>query len=164
MIHIKEEIEDFPILKKQILDLLEKIPTVKNQISCQYLENQNPDWHCSVGSLEELEEKDETKYNLIHPALTGSEIETLIKKYNGYRARIMVMPPRQTYSVHSDFSPRIHIPILTNDQCWMIWPYHSKCARLVEGKAYWTDTTKFHTAINGHKNETRVHLVFCVSQ
>lgn len=164
MIYVKEDLSDFSILKKEVLDLVSKIPLEKNQISCQYPKNKDPDWYSSVGRLEQLEEKQETKYDQIHPELRGSMIEKIIERYKGYRARIMVMPPRQTYSIHADLTPRLHIPIDTNDQCWMIWPYDSKCVRLAEGKVYWTDTRKHHTAINGHETKTRIHLVICVAE
>ena len=74
----------------------------------------------------------------------------------------MIMEPRKSYSIHRDIFKRVHIPIITNEQCWMIWPYENECHQLQTGKSYITDTTKSHTFINGHINLTRIHLVMSV--
>lgn len=155
------KIEDFQLLLQEVETVIQKVGFEKNQIICQSLET-NPDcWHVGIGSIEELEEKEERKYNKIHSELKGTYLEKIIKQHNGYRTRIMLMPPRQCYSIHADPSKRIHIPIITNDQCWMVWPKNSSCYQLMVERAYITNTTQPHTFINGGL-ENRIHVIICV--
>lgn len=158
-IKILHRIENHPLLVKEILALIDEVGVDQNQISCQMTTQSSEDWFESVGPLEDLPEGDETKYKFVPERLAGTEIEKLIEKYQGFRTRIMVMGPRKCYSVHSDLTPRIHIPIVTNDQAWMIWPYDNICYNLKPGVSYWTDTRKSHTFLNGDKTATRIHLV-----
>lgn len=71
------------------------------------------------------------------------------------------MPPRKCYSVHQDPTPRLHIPIITNEHCWMVWPKDQFCVHLNEGYVYWTNTQKYHSFLNGG-TEDRIHIVMCV--
>ena len=155
------KIDDFEILQNEINNIIQKIGFEKNQIICQSLENNPNQWHLGVGSIEELEEKEEKKYNHLHADLVGSYLEKIIKQHNAYRTRIMLMNPRQCYSIHSDPSKRLHIPIVTNDQCWMVWPKFNACYQLETTRCYLTDTTKPHTFINGG-TENRIHIVMCI--
>jgi len=152
----------FKKLKEEVLDLINKIKVEKNQIICQTINYEEPNWEIGIGSIEELDEKEERSYRFINPELSGTEIEKFILYHKGFRTRIMIMPPRQCYSIHSDPAPRIHLPIHTNNQCWMIWPQDSKCFQLIEGVVYRTDTRKSHTFINGSGNERRIHLVMSI--
>jgi len=162
MIRPLYKLTNFKNLKQEILDLISKVQPEDNQIICQGLDITSVEWFKGTGRIEELEIKEEKKYQYIHPHLTGTELEKIIKNHNGFRTRIMTMPPRQCYSIHADPTPRIHIPIVTNDQCWMIWPTKSKCFQLKEEIVFWTDTRIPHTFINGSKDEHRVHVVMCI--
>jgi len=155
---------NFEELKKEVQELLDKKPHDQNQIICQSLSEDDENWYTGIGSIEELEIKEEKSYKFINKSLKNTEIEKLINKHQGFRARIMIMPPRQCYSVHADPAPRIHIPIVTNDQCWMIWPTRSNCFQLKEEIVYWTDTRIPHTFINGSKENYRIHIVMCVGK
>lgn len=157
---IKEKI-DFDQLKIEVLDALEKHSDGSNQIILQTLTEGVEDWNTGVGRVEELDIKMENDYVYIQPSLAGSELERIMKQYNAFRTRIMRMPAKFCYSVHKDATPRIHIPIITNTQAWMVWPYDSKTFLLRESLIYWTDTTKHHTFFNG-SDEDRIHLVMCV--
>jgi hypothetical protein len=157
----KLEKETFNILYKEVLDIIELVGPNKSQIICQGLEPDASDWDTGVGRIEELEISEEKKYCHIHPYLKDSILESIIKKHNAYRARIMIMNSRKCYSVHADPTPRIHVPIITNSQAWMVWPNHSKCSQLIPGYVYWTDTTKKHTFLNGGI-ESRIHIVMCI--
>jgi hypothetical protein len=155
---------EFVVLKNEVQNLLAELAYENNQIICQScIENDN-NWYTGIGSIEELEIKEERSYKFINESLKDTQIEKLIKKHNGFRTRIMVMPPRQCYSIHADPTPRIHIPIITNDQCWMVWPTKSSCFQLKEGNVYWTNTKIPHTFINGSKDESRVHIVMCIDE
>ena len=159
-----ENIENFPKLAEEIMELISKVQFKDNQISCQGLTADQDDWHSSVGSLKKLDDQNEENYIHINKSLQGTVIESVITRFGGYRARIMSMGPRKCYSVHADPTPRIHVPIITNDQCWITWPYDNYSQHLVEGRAFWTDTTKQHSAYNGHEMLERIHLVMCVKQ
>jgi hypothetical protein len=153
---------NFSLLVQEVNEIIDLVGFEKNQIICQSLEPQAEDWHCGIGSIEELEEKEEKRYCYLNSKLENSILGELIKKHNGFRTRIMLMPPRQCYSIHADPTPRLHIPIVTNDQCWMVWPQHNTCKQLQSNLVHWTDTRKAHTFVNGG-TENRIHIVMCVS-
>lgn len=154
-------IDNFESLFDEVMDIVNSIEYEKNQIICQSLESDPDNWKVGTGSIEELVEQEEKKYCHINSKLKGTYIERLINHHSGYRTRIMIMPPRQCYSIHADPSKRIHIPIVTNDQCYMIWPSANSCHQLITTRAYLTDTTRPHTFINGGL-ENRIHIVMCV--
>lgn len=92
-------------------------------------------------------------------------IEEVINKINMkipvVRGRFMMSNSRSCLSWHKDFSTRIHVPIYTNDDCFMV--VDNKVIRLPFGETYWVNTKLPHTAVNASE-EDRVHLVFCVSE
>ena len=153
---------NFQTLQKEVLELVKKINVNDNQLICQGLEDGSNDWVTGVGRIEELEEQEERNYKFISPELHGTLLEKFIKDHNGFRTRIMLMDSRKCYSIHRDPTPRLHLPIITNDQCWMIWPYKNECHQLREGIVYRTDTTQDHTFINGSLNQIRIHIVMCI--
>jgi hypothetical protein len=155
------KIDNFQLLQNEIEHIIQKVGFEKNQIICQSLKDNPNQWHLGIGSIEQLEEKEEQQYNQLHTDLVGSYLEKIINQHKGYRTRIMLMPPRHCYSIHADPTKRIHIPIITSDQCWMIWPKSNACYRLETTLCYITDTTQPHTFINGGL-ENRIHLVMCV--
>jgi hypothetical protein len=161
LVHPLYSIDNFEILVKEVMNLIDTVNFEKNQIICQNLKEHADDWKSGIGRIEELADQEERNYNQINSKLKGSYIEKLIVQHSAYRTRIMMMSPRQCYSVHADPSQRIHIPIVTNDQCWMIWPKFNSCNQLQTHRAYLTDTTKPHTFINGG-TEDRIHIVMCV--
>lgn len=158
-----ENILDLEELTDEVVGLIDNIGLKDNQINCQKLFEGPDDWYTGVGSVKELEEQEETKYYVVQDALRGSLIEKYIKKFNGYRTRIMVLPPRKCYSIHKDLTYRIHIPLTGNiDQSWMIWPEDNYCTKLNRGGVYLTNTKKTHTFVNGDKELERIHIVMCV--
>lgn len=152
---------DFSKLIEEVLQIIQLVGFEKNQIICQSLESNLDNWHTGIGSIEELEEKEEQQYCHLNSELKNSLLGALIEKHNGFRTRIMLMPPRQCYSIHSDPTARLHIPIVTNDQCWMIWPRHDTCRQLQPNLVHWTDTRKPHTFVNGSTTD-RIHIVMCI--
>lgn len=125
------------------------------QTGLQYRKGEDP-WSDAVGVWKQstTEWKDE---NFINPFFKGTIFEEIIKKYQIKRTRLMWAKPFACYSMHQDVSPRLHIPIITNPDCYFVFkdlaPIH-----MPAGKVYWTDTTKAHTAMNCSK-EWRLHLV-----
>jgi len=74
-----------------------------------------------------------------------------------FRTRVMMMKPHRCYSYHKDPTPRIHIPLITDEKCMLI--VDDKVIRLpADGNYYKIDTTLYHTALNG-SNIERIHLV-----
>jgi hypothetical protein len=161
LVKLLGSIENFEDLKQEVIDIASKHLTDQNQINIQNLTGQEDDWYCGIGSALKLQNSNERDYKFIQPSLKGSVIESVLNKYGSYRARIMNMRPRSCYSLHSDFSGRIHIPIITNTQCWMVWPLANECYNLEEGKVYFTDTRYPHSAFNGSE-QNRLHIVMCV--
>jgi len=156
-----EKITDFNLLVEEVQDLIKRVGLSENQLICQGREQDGEDWHLGTGSLLELEHKEEDTYKYIFPSLKGTVLEKYIKKYNGYRTRIMNVSPRNCYSIHRDPTPRIHIPIVTNKDAWMVWPHYNECHHMGLGHTYWADTTKFHSFMNAGA-EDRIHIIMCV--
>ena len=92
----------------------------------------------------------------------GTYLEEVVRVVNlitpVVRARLMRSRMKSCLSMHKDPTKRIHIPIDTNDNCFMV--VEDSVLRLPFGKTYMVDTTLSHTAVNA-SNKTRTHLVFC---
>lgn len=88
-------------------------------------------------------------------------INKLKSDYNVYRGRFMMLKYKTCLSMHIDGTPRLHIPIITNPDCFMV--IDNQICKLQAGKAYITNTLLPHTAINAGKKD-RTHLVFCVDK
>ena len=86
--------------------------------------------------------------------------DTLSKKFNLGRVRILLKEPRSTLSWHRDPEPRLHIPIITNPGSIMVIENVAKHLP-ADGSVWITNNTKYHNAFNGGE-ESRVHLVACV--
>jgi|TARA_B110000503_G_scaffold101559_1_gene151738 hypothetical protein len=87
-------------------------------------------------------------------------VNLLKERYPIVRGRFMKMKHKTCLSMHSDSSPRIHVPIYTNPGCMMI--VNDTIVRMPINNTYFVDTTVPHTALNASKND-RVHMVFCIS-
>jgi hypothetical protein len=84
-------------------------------------------------------------------------INSIIDLYKLKRTRLMLMKPKTCYYWHNDKSKRLHIPIQTNSNCFLLvegQQFHLPA----DGSSYIVDTTKKHTALNCSK-ENRIHLV-----
>lgn len=147
--------------RQEILGIIDAIGVTANQIICQSTAPNASDWQTGVGRIHDLEDTDEENYKYLNPILAGTMLAGIIEEYNCFRTRIMIMKPRACYSVHADRTPRIHIPVVTNPQAWMVWPYVNKCYHMQAGKIYYADTTKVHSFFNGAETE-RIHIVACV--
>jgi len=152
---------DFEKLKKEVIELQESIDL--NIISLQYRDINNTEWNNAQGfDIGPVEHE----FKNLQPLLKGTEIEKLLLGVgkNWYRTRIMTMVPLKVYQIHSDPTPRIHIPILTNDLCRFYFPKQSSCLEdfmLDDGSIYWVNTRKTHTFINCSKFK-RIHIVACI--
>lgn len=147
---------NFEKLKKEVLELIDRHGNPR-QIGLQSLDLNKEEWAIEDGRPIVKD----TEYRYLHNSLKGSSIADLIDSLSAFRARIMIMQPRTCYSVHADTTKRIHIPIVTDPQAWMVWPHHNTCKHLQAGKTYLTDTTKLHSFFNG-STVNRIHLVLGV--
>lgn len=105
----------------------------------------------------------EYRFNTICDYLRSTYIEEVLNRiqkiYPIYRTRFMLSNPKTSLSWHRDLSKRIHIPIYTNDNCFMV--IEDGIFRLPVNYTYLVDTTCYHTAVNA-SSSTRVHLVACL--
>lgn len=84
---------------------------------------------------------------------------TVLDFFNkSYRGVIVVSPPGTYVQPHTDIPSKykIHIPILTNDQC--VWLLDEGEYHMPAGKAYLLDTEMLHGTIN-RGNSNRVHVI-----
>lgn len=81
----------------------------------------------------------------------------LLDHLNMLNTRIMTLRGKECYTWHRDKTPRIHIPIITNENCLFV--LEDRSFTLPQGSAYLIDTTKMHTALNGNKTFLRRHIV-----
>jgi hypothetical protein len=128
------------------------------QSGVQFIDNEDP-WLSAVGKSKGKE----LEYTNLNPYYKNTVFEKIIEKYNLTRTRLMWLGSNSCYSFHRDSTVRIHIPLITNDQCFLIFK-DFEVIHMPVGKVYWVDTTLEHTAINGHLENWRLHLVGCVEK
>lgn len=169
--YVKElKVHDYSnLLFSELLTIIEQHNLHEhNQISLTSIEG-NDDWTCSIGSILSLPHR-EKLYSTINMSLKGTHIHKLIEENNQYyRWRAMKIPPHGTYSIHKDGQQdvtniRCHIPIVTNDQAFMIFFGEDKnnlnptLQHLECGKIYEVNTTQYHSALN-FGDEDRWHII-----
>jgi hypothetical protein len=119
------------------------------------------DWDSGTGSKPDI---DESVWDKLHPELTGTWWEEFFNTFpfKVYRARLLTIHPRTCYSIHSDRTPRIHIAIDTHPQARFIFTNPPVLQHIpADGHAWWVDTTKEHSAMNGSL-KPRIHFVACL--
>lgn len=120
--------------------------------------NLNPmeEWKSSIGRSNSLQYPETYfKYSLFQLPT----INRIMEKYGMKRTRIMKSNPKTCLSIHQDLTKRIHIPLVTNDKCFMA--IEDRNYYLEPGKIYLTNTTLRHTAVNASES-LRVHIVGCI--
>ena len=122
------------------------------QAGLQYKIDEDP-WASAVGKIQ----GQETPYTNLNPAFKDTVFEEIIDKYKLLRTRLMWVGPYACYSMHKDRAPRIHIPLITNPECYFLFR-SGQLTNLKTGYAWWVDTTKPHTFINCSEQH-RLHLV-----
>lgn len=125
------------------------------QTGLQYILNEDP-WTSAVGKSK----GDDFSSSLLNPFFTGTIFEDIINEFSLKRSRLMWLGDKTCYSMHNDATARIHIPIITNDQCYFVFE-SGHVENLKFGFVYYVDTRCLHTAMNG-SNLWRLHLVGCV--
>ena len=129
----------------------------KKQTGLQFKEGEDP-WTSAVGTSK----GDELAYTNLNPFFKDTIFEELINQYKLKRARLMWISPMTCYSIHKDTTPRIHIPMITNSECYFVFK-QGFISHLPTGSVYLVDTTKLHTFMNC-STEPRLHLNGVVSQ
>ena len=104
----------------------------------------------------------EKEYCLINPLFQNTIFEDIINKYNLVRARLMWVNGKSCYSLHSDDSPRLHIPLITNPHCMFIFPNKPELIHLPLGNVYAVNTINQHSFCN-FSNTPRLHFMGCMS-
>lgn len=122
------------------------------QAGLQYKDGGDP-WASAVGKSQGRE----LTYNNLNPLFKDTIFETLISKYNLKRTRLLWVYPWACYSMHRDTTPRIHIPLITNIECYFVFKDDGVLHMPADG-VYWVDTRKRHTFMNC-SDKLRLHLV-----
>lgn len=91
----------------------------------------------------------------------GEVTNMLNEKYDAVRGRFMLLNWKTCLTYHNDFTMRIHIPIVTDKNCFMV--IEDNVYRMPYGGTYLVNTEKKHTALNASKI-LRTHLVFCTNK
>ena len=139
---------------ERILLEIEQLPDYDTQIALQTVEGYDHTY--GVGRVTNLKHRERLFKHFCFPELsyTNSVIESL----GMFRTRLMSMEPRSCYTYHKDTTKRIHIPLITNNAAFMV--IEDKCYWYpADGNYYLADTTKFHTFVNGHRDQHRLHIV-----
>ena len=140
---------------QKILNELKKIPK-QEQIMLQKVKGKDDNY--GIGSLT-AKDYPESEFNvLVYPELEYTN--SIITDLNMCRTRVMRMTKKSCYSYHYDKTKRIHIPLVTNKNCFMV--IEDEVFRYpADGNYYIIDTTKMHTFVNASKEE-RIHIVGCI--
>lgn len=110
-----------------------------------------------------MEPAQEAQFSFLSNHYKSTYIEKLIGKLpiKTCRWRWMIMFGKSCYSMHYDNTERIHIPLISNSQSYLLFNDPTQLFQMSPGHTYKVDTTKVHTAMNCN-NTWRVHLVGCV--
>jgi hypothetical protein len=122
------------------------------QTGLQYRPGEDP-WTSAVGKST----GGETQYTELNPFFKNTIFENIINKYDLKRTRLMWVFPKSCYSLHQDETPRIHIPLITNPECYFL--FNPGLLRQLDiNSVWWVNTKLKHTFLNCSE-EPRLHLV-----
>ena len=122
------------------------------QAGLQHKEGEDP-WTSAVGRSR----GQELTYTQLNMFFKDTLFDRIINNYNLKRTRLMWVNPMACYSMHKDETARIHIPLITNLECYFVFK-DSHPVHLGIGKIWLTDTRKLHTFMNC-SDQPRLHLV-----
>jgi len=136
------------------------------QIAIQHEEPGTNDYRAGIGKSVRKTPEWERGFCHLQPDYTNTAIAEYLDWLAApvYRTRIMLSRPKSCYSIHRDYSPRLHLPLVTNDQCYFLFTNPEKMIHMpADGKTYWVDTRSHHTFLNGSLLD-RLHLVMIVEE
>jgi hypothetical protein len=122
------------------------------QVGLQYKPNEDY-WSSAVGKSQGKE----LEYTELNPFFKDTIFETIINQYSLKRTRLMWVNPKSCYSLHQDETPRVHIPLITNPECYFLFPPGIMFSLNVNS-VWWVNTKLKHTFLNCSE-EPRLHLV-----
>lgn len=137
-----------------------------SQIAVQTDDDSNDNWLAGTGVGTGKTTTWEQSFNKIQPSLKGTPIDEYLQWLGEpvYRTRIMMAREKGCYSIHRDYTPRLHLPLVTNTQCNFLFTDPLQMFHMpADGTTTWVDTTKPHTFMNG-STEKRLHLVMIVKR
>lgn len=145
---------------ERILNELKNLPEYHDQIMLQGVES-SADPTYGTGRLDDInnavKEWEQDFTELLFPQL--EYLNSILTNLGMTRSRVMRMFPKTCYSYHQDPSKRIHIPLVTNENCFFV--IDDQVVRIpADGNHYIIDTTKKHTFVNASWEE-RIHIVGC---
>ena len=85
-------------------------------------------------------------------------INSILDERKLCRTRIMKTKPKSCYLWHKDSRKRLHIPITTNEHCFLLLEHDGRMHLPATGESYIVDTTQYHTQVNSSREE-RIHIV-----
>ena len=158
--HFKEIKSELDI--ERILLELSILPEFKKQICLQGVEGSN-DYFLGCGvdgnqnSWERKQRHNHRTDEFKHPLFDLPYVNQFIKEHDMTHTRVMKLLPRTCYSYHKDRTKRIHIPVTTNEHCWVV--VNEEMSHLpADGSDFVVDTTQMHTAVNA-SSEERIHIL-----
>lgn len=161
---------NFKELKDQCLLLSEQYGDwefrTDGQVALQTDDPSVDNWYAGTGQSKEKTKDWEQTFCHMQPSIKGSVIEDYFNWLGVpvYRARIMLAKEKGCYSIHRDYSPRLHLPLVTNEQCNFLIVNPLQMFHLpADGTTTWIDTRSPHTFLNG-SIEKRLHLVMIVEE
>ena len=131
--------------------------TQGKQTGLQYKIGEDP-WTSAVGKSQGKE----LEYTKLNPFFKDTIFETIINKYNLKRTRLMWVNKKSCYSIHADETPRVHIPLITNPECYFLFK-PGFIVHLNINSVWWVNTKLQHTFLNC-SDLTRLHLVGVVEK
>jgi hypothetical protein len=155
---------------EKIREEINLLPEYKFQISLQTVEGCDDPFY-GTGAIVDPKEyptyQDAQKAasilekEFIHPMFPELEyINSILSELKMYRTRMMRLIPGKCYNYHQDSTKRMHIPVYTNEDCFLIIDdvVHRYPAN---GSNYEVNTLLKHTAVNAGREE-RIHIVGCI--
>ena len=137
-----------------------------SQIAIQTNDDSTENWLAGTGRSVTKTPDWEHSFCKLQPSLKGTAIDEYLQwlAVPVYRTRIMMAREKGCYSIHRDYSPRLHLPLVTNTQCNFLFTDPLQMFHMpADGTTTWVDTKKYHTFMNG-SIEKRLHLVMIVKE
>lgn len=170
-IHIRTHTNEIPLVQKEDTEINvarlanELRPFMNTKVPTQICINSSTGNSLNEGAgHQQALEKDIACDNFINHHFKGGYMEEvrsiLREKYVLGRIRLMRIDPKTNYSFHVDMTPRLHIPLVTNNQSFLLCGGR-KLHLPLSPNPYIINTRLIHNAINGHTSDPRYHLV-CV--
>jgi hypothetical protein len=164
----KPRYPEFISVLKQCLALVKDHDPHNNPHGQLAIQTQNPDsndWQDGIGSGKSTPEYEQT-YKFLQHGLVGTPLDRYLSwlGVDVFRTRLMLSKPKSCYSIHRDFTPRLHLPLITNEQCKFLFTEPEQLIHMpADGRTYWVDTRVNHTFLNGSTDD-RYHLVMVVKE